>query len=76
SEDKPEEKIFSKLISPYKGKMYLHSWDAISLTWEEVKDVRKAVYKLAPGIFKNTYRYRDCKFYVLETKSFGGCPSK
>jgi len=74
--DKPDSKIYKKITTPYKGSMYLHSREAISLTWGEVIKVRKTVYKLAPGIFKNTFKNRNCRFYVLKTQSFGGCPNK
>jgi phosphatidylserine/phosphatidylglycerophosphate/cardiolipin synthase-like enzyme len=74
--DKPDADLYKRITTPYKGSMYLHSKRAISLTWSEVIKVRKTVYKFAPGIFKNTYKNRDCRFFVLATKSFGGCPNK
>ncbi len=74
--DKPSKSIYRKMTTAYKGLVYLHNQKAISLTWSEVSKIRSTIFKLAPGIFKNTYKNRNCKYFILESSSFGGCPGK
>lgn len=74
--DKPLATIFNKITTAYKGLIYLHSREPISLSWSETSKVRATISQLAPSLFKNAYKKRDCKAFSLESHQFIGCPSK
>ncbi|EQC47981.1 phosphatidylserine/phosphatidylglycerophosphate/cardiolipin synthase family protein [Bacteriovorax sp. Seq25_V] len=74
SEDRPDSEIFDGLTKIEKDSISLHSYTPISLTWNETLAVRKEAYKKAPGMFKNIFRKRDCKYYGLKSGEFYGCP--
>ena len=74
ADDMPESEIFDSLTKVEKDSLSIHSQTPISLSWSEVLAVRKDAYKKAPGMFKNLFRKRDCKYFGLKSGEFYGCP--
>lgn len=74
-QDLPDQSIL-ELFTTLKGEssLSLHSKEAISLNWNEIKTLRSKISKIATGIFSGLYRKRDCLYYDFAKKSFWGCP--
>lgn len=73
SEDRPNEEVIRRLTNPYNDQFYIHSSNPISLKWSEALNVKKQATKVAPLMFKQLFKFRDCKVFNIKTHEFGGC---
>lgn len=65
-------KIISNMITPQDGTntYKLHSKEAVSLSWEEMLDIKNTMNKNAKEMFKELYQHRDCQYYNADKKRF------
>jgi len=74
--DKPKSEFLEFFLTASKGSYPLHSKKAVSLNWNEIFSLRKAVNKVAKGIFRGSYKDRDCYGFNPKSKRFVGCPTR
>jgi phosphatidylserine/phosphatidylglycerophosphate/cardiolipin synthase-like enzyme len=74
-QDLPAEEVISKFTNTYKDSLNIHSNEAISLTFSEIKKLRSKIVKISPLFFKGLYKNRNCKFFSLVDNEFWACPS-
>ncbi len=73
--DLPKEEKLNQFLNPTdKGGFRIHAKSPISLTWKEVKALRKSVNQKAKGIFRELFKKKDCLFYRPSTQAYLGCP--
>lgn len=74
--DKAKEEMVQQFFTAKGGSYPVHVSEAVSLSWEEVMDLRSEVNKKAPGIFSGLTKNRDCMYYDPAKKSYWACPNK
>lgn len=66
-----KDQVLAQFLSPVGDSSYrVHANEAVSLTWDEINELRKEVQKVAPGLFYEVGRNRDCRYYNTQTKIF------
>ncbi len=75
--DRPSQKILKLFTTPLNNGSYpIHSLkQSVSLSWNEIMNLRRKVAKKAKGIFKGlNYKKRNCMFYSPKSmKYWGSC---
>ncbi|MCK6594711.1 MAG: hypothetical protein L6Q33_05890, partial [Bacteriovoracaceae bacterium] len=74
--DKAKEEMVQQFFTAKGGSYPVHVSEAVSLSWEEVMNLRSEVNKKAPGIFSGLTKNRDCMYYDPAKKSYWACPNK
>lgn len=72
--DKAKEEIVQLFFEEKGGSYPVHVAEAVSLSWEEVMNLRAEVNKKAPGIFSGLTKNRDCMYYDPSKKTYWACP--
>lgn len=73
SQEVPSRSVLEKFTKIVNGNsIIIHNDEAVSLSWEEVQQLRSEVSKMAPEIFKGLSKNRDCRFYDFAKKSYWG----
>ena len=73
-DDKPEEKILNRFSKKVRGAYPLHIFEAISLTFSEIRKLRREIIRKAPGIYQGIGKHRHCKGFHPEKQEYVGCP--
>ena len=73
--DNPDNSILSFFTTPKQGAYPLHNTkQAVSLTFSEIKALRRKVIKIAPGILQSLNKHRHCIAYKPKKQEYVGCP--
>jgi|GEM_PF-1825294 len=72
--DKPKQDVIDLFLTAKGGSYPIHIQDAVSLSWEEVQNLRSEVNKKAPGIYSGLTKNRDCLYYDPGKKAYWACP--
>ncbi len=72
--DSPRKDVLSLFTTKNRGAYPLHLKKSISLTFSEIKKLRRKVVKSAPGIFRALNKHRHCSGYNPKQKRYVGCP--
>jgi phosphatidylserine/phosphatidylglycerophosphate/cardiolipin synthase-like enzyme len=73
-DDKPTQEALDAFLVPKNGAFLLHTKKAVALSFKEVKALRRAVGRVAKGIFSNYKKSKDCLLYRPATSAYVGCP--
>jgi hypothetical protein len=73
-DDYPKTEVLDLFYKKKYDSYPLHIFNSISLTWNEIEDLRKDLSKVAPGLFRINYSRRDCLYFSPKTKKYFGCP--
>jgi phosphatidylserine/phosphatidylglycerophosphate/cardiolipin synthase-like enzyme len=74
-EDQPIAEIYNLFFTKKGPSSFpIHIGKGLSLTYNEIKKLRREINKVAKGIFSNLYRKRDCLYFDVEKQNYWGCP--
>lgn len=74
-EDKPLAEVYNLFFTKKGPSSYpIHIKKGLSLTYSEIKKLRREINKAAKGIFSNLFKKRDCLYFDVEKQSYWGCP--
>lgn len=72
--DQPIKELIDQMFETNEhGNYRLHYWEPVSLSWEEIEDIRAKLNKVAPGILYIPYKKRDCMYFNPKSRDFSGC---
>lgn len=71
----PKKAVWDLFFTTKNNSYPIHINEAVSLSWEEIIELRKQVGAKAPGIFSGLTKNKDCLYYDPTKKSYWACPT-